>query len=135
MRELRDDKGKFVAGHKKVGGMPKGGHQTEEAKNRISASLVGRTAEQARRWKGEKASYQAKHMWARKHYGRPNRCEQKGCSYPKAVNAGRTVKYGVERKGFVVSFTTDDYDFLLTDKTRCVVIGNIHEEVKNENTR
>lgn len=46
------------------------------------------------------------------------------------------VEYGVERKGFVVSPAVDeDYDLLLTNKTRCIVIGNIHEEVKNENTR
>lgn len=91
MRELRDDRGRFVAGHRKIGGMPKGGHQTEEAKSKVSASLVGKTAEQARRWKGEEASYHAKHMWVRKHYGKPNECEQEGCSYPKVVNAGRTI--------------------------------------------
>lgn len=56
---MRDDKGRFVAGHRKIGGMPKGGHQTEEAKSKVSASLVGKTAEQARRWKGEEASYHA----------------------------------------------------------------------------
>ena len=49
MKELRDDRGRFVAGHRKIGGMPKGGHQTEEAKSKVSASLVGKTAGQARR--------------------------------------------------------------------------------------
>lgn len=88
---MRDSKGRFTLCHVKVGGISKGGHQTDEAKSKISASLVGKTAEQARRWKGDKASYQAKHMWARKHYGNPYMCQQKGCSYPKIVNAGRTI--------------------------------------------
>lgn len=88
---LRNSKGQFMKGHVKCGGMAKNGHQTEDAKKKISASLMGKTAEQARRWKGSSASYEAKHMWVRKHYGKPYKCQQKGCSYPKKVNAGRDV--------------------------------------------
>lgn len=29
-------------------------------------------------WKGEKAGYQSKHTWVRKHFGQPKRCENCG---------------------------------------------------------
>lgn len=57
----------------------------------VSKSLIGRVGEKARRWKGDKAGYQAKHMWVKKHYGKPSLCQQKGCIYPKIVDAGRKV--------------------------------------------
>lgn len=37
--------------------------------------LVGRFGKDARRWKGENASYEAKHIWIVKHYGNANHCE------------------------------------------------------------
>jgi hypothetical protein len=45
---------------------------------RVSLSLIGRLAEDARRWKGNKASYAAKHMWLSKHYSKGNTCEDCG---------------------------------------------------------
>ncbi len=45
---------------------------------RVSLSLIGRLAEDARRWKGEKASYVAKHIWLTKHYSKGNSCEECG---------------------------------------------------------
>lgn len=37
---------------------------------RVSLSLIGQLGEQSRRWKGNKASYAAKHMWLTKHFWR-----------------------------------------------------------------
>jgi len=42
-------------------------------RQRVSESLRGNR----RRWKGDSASYVAKHMWLTKHYAKPNYCE--GC--------------------------------------------------------
>lgn len=44
-----------------------------------SNELNGRTGELSNRWKGEKASYAAKHMWIKKHYGSANKCENPEC--------------------------------------------------------
>jgi hypothetical protein len=41
---------------------------------RVSESLKGKIGEKSRRWKGEDASYVAKHMWIAKHYGKANKC-------------------------------------------------------------
>ena len=40
-------------------------------------SRIGKFGEEARRWKGEKASYEAKHMWITKHYAN----EKTTCSH------------------------------------------------------
>ena len=53
--------------------------------------LIGKYGPEARRWLGDKASYYAKHMWVKKHYGAPSKCEQVGCVYPKSVDVGRKV--------------------------------------------
>lgn len=45
----------------------------------------------SRRWKGDEASYVAKHMWISKTFGKAACCENKDCSYPKLVNAGRSL--------------------------------------------
>lgn len=45
-----------------------------ETSAKISASLQGKFKEQSRGWKGEGASYYAKHMWILKHYGKANKC-------------------------------------------------------------
>lgn len=37
--------------------------------------LIGKFGPLARRWKGNDASYAAKHMWIHKHYGKANHCE------------------------------------------------------------
>lgn len=39
-------------------------------------------------WKGELASYSAKHMWIRKHYGKASKCENKDCKYPRYNSKG-----------------------------------------------
>lgn len=44
-------------------------------RQRVSASLIGKVGEQSRRWKGEKASYAAIHMWIKKHWGQPDHCD------------------------------------------------------------
>lgn len=44
-------------------------------RQRVSASLAGKFGEQSRRWKGDNASYVAKHMWILKHFGEASICE------------------------------------------------------------
>lgn len=36
----------------------------------VSKELTGKIGKMARRWKGDDASYIAKHMWITKHYGK-----------------------------------------------------------------
>lgn len=91
MSRERNSSGQFVKGHSKVGGFTKHSKHTEESKRLVSESLYGKFGDKARRWKGDNASYRAKHMWIVKHYGKANKCEQKGCSYPKVVDAGRRI--------------------------------------------
>ena len=43
--------------------------------NRPPPPQVGAFGPKARRWKGEDASYAAKHMWIHKHYGKASYCE------------------------------------------------------------
>ncbi len=40
-------------------------------RQRVSLSLIGNK----RRWKGDNASYAAKHMWLLKHFGKADHCE------------------------------------------------------------
>ena len=47
----------------------------------VSKTLVGKFGREARRWKGDSASYVAKHMWLVKHYGKASRCENRDCSF------------------------------------------------------
>jgi len=44
-------------------------------KQRVSASLIGKYGMESRRWKGDGASYVAKHMWLVKHYGEADHCD------------------------------------------------------------
>lgn len=71
----RDQLGKFLIGHRNIGGFGRGSEHTKESKALISLSLIGKYGEDSRRWKGDGASYQAKHMWIRKHYGDARKCE------------------------------------------------------------
>lgn len=91
MSRERNSKGQFVNGHSKTGGFIKGSKHSDKSKSLISKSLCGKFGDKARRWRGEKAGYAAKHIWIVKHYGKADRCEQKGCSYPKVVDAGRRI--------------------------------------------
>ena len=54
----RDKKGKFVKGHKKIGGFSKGSTHTEEAKEKIRQSLLGKTRELSRNWQNGKTDIQ-----------------------------------------------------------------------------
>lgn len=52
----------------------RGFKHTQEAKDKVSASLIGNK----RRWKGSDASYFAIHIWIKKHWGKPDHCEMCG---------------------------------------------------------
>lgn len=62
-----------------------------ERNEKVSASMRGKFAERSRRWKGDSASYVAKHMWIVKHNGKACKCENVSCVYPKLVNCGRKI--------------------------------------------
>ena len=53
----------------------KGSKHRDESKEKVSQSLRGRTGQDARRWKGNTASYAAIHMWIKKHWGMPDHCD------------------------------------------------------------
>jgi len=78
---MRDNKGRFVKGHEKIGGFSKGDKHKKLSKSKVSQSLFGKIGSNSRRWKGQKASYEAKHMWIIKYYGNANKCQQKNCNY------------------------------------------------------
>jgi len=81
MARDRNDLGQFVDGHIPVGGFAKGSVHSAEAKAKVSESLRGCIGADARRWKGDDASYIAKHMWLYKHYGKADRCENPACQF------------------------------------------------------
>jgi hypothetical protein len=66
------ENGRFEKGHKKIGGFIKGSRHSEESLQKIRTSLK----DNKRRWKGDDAGYVAKHMWIRKHFELPDRCER-----------------------------------------------------------
>ena len=104
MRE-RNDMGQFVDGHSPCGGFKKGSKHTEIAKQKISESLKNKTGADSRRWKGNDASYVAKHMWIKKHFGEPNRCENPDCSFenPKRYEwANISGEHKRERRDYVM---------------------------------
>lgn len=46
----------FKKGHKKIGGFVKGSKHTEEAKEKVRQSLLGKRGDKARNWQGGKTS-------------------------------------------------------------------------------
>ena len=78
---MRNKSGQFISGHKKVGGFKKGSRHSQESKNKVSQSLIGKTGEKSRRWKGNKAGYVAKHIWIAKQFGKASRCENLKCVF------------------------------------------------------
>jgi len=69
---MRDTLGRFTKGHSPiVGAFGRGSKHTQEAKNKVSLSLLGNR----RRWLGDKAGYVAHHIWLVKHFGKANHCE------------------------------------------------------------
>ncbi len=52
----------------------KGKTMSDDFKNKIKSSLVGKTGSNARNWKGEKAGYVALHIWVKKELGKPIYC-------------------------------------------------------------
>lgn len=60
-------------------GRKKGFKHSEETKIKMSNSRIGKSNISGIKhylWKGEKASYEAKHIWIRTHYGNATKCEK-----------------------------------------------------------
>ena len=91
--------------------MPKGkqgfqkGHSgfwTKKSIEKLRQSFLGKKNHQ---WKGDKASYMAKHHWIDRHFGQPRKCENLVCSYKKrkkyewALLKGK--KYAHKRENYV----------------------------------
>lgn len=95
---------RFEKGHKKIGGFVKGSKHKPESIKKVSESLTGKTGSDSRRWKGDKASYVAKHMWIHKHFGKASCCENKNCQFknPKRYEwANISKKHRRERADYV----------------------------------
>ena len=52
---------------------------------KVSKSLIGKTEEKSRRWKGDNAGYVAIHIWLKKKLGKACKCENPNCVYPKKI--------------------------------------------------
>lgn len=77
----KPNKTSFKKGHKKVGGFVTGSKHSEASRQKLSDVLRGKLGAETRRWKGDDASYVAKHMWIKKMFGKANRCENPNCAY------------------------------------------------------
>lgn len=77
------------------------GH-SENIKNRISLSLKGKyIKEKSPWWRGSDASYQAKHMWLYRHYGKASYCENDPSHKSKRFQwANLSGKYLRDRKDY-----------------------------------
>jgi hypothetical protein len=77
--------------------------ETERAliSKRVSASLVGKTGERARRWLGDKAGYSAMHMWIRQEYGKASKCEKCGTTQGKYEWANISGEYRRSREDYM----------------------------------
>ena len=53
---------------------------TEEHKRKIAEAISGK---KNYLWKGDDASYSAFHAWLKRKYGKPTKCENKNCTYPR----------------------------------------------------
>lgn len=43
-------------------------------------------------WKGNNAGYRSIHEWLRRHFGKPIKCENLNCIYPRKDNKGRLMR-------------------------------------------
>lgn len=72
----KPNKTSFKKGHIAIkGAFGKGSSHSIKSKKKIGETLTGLIGSNARRWKGEKAGYVAKHSWITKHYGKASKCE------------------------------------------------------------
>ena len=70
-----------------------------EISERISKTLIGKYGKDSRRWKGESASYSAKHMWIIKHYGKEKKrkkCGNTNCKRYEWANISGKYKREIE---------------------------------------
>lgn len=90
LQKIRDQNGGVIPWLQGKGGFPKGhtGFRTEESYvesgKKISATTIGRPQPHKRKegngmWKGDKASYHAKHIWLNGNYGKAKECENLTC--------------------------------------------------------
>ena len=54
---------------------------SDEAKKKISQSLLGKTGSLARNWKGKKAGYVAIHLWVKKTKTKIGKCSNPRCRH------------------------------------------------------
>lgn len=87
----------FQPGHKPVGPSLKGRTMSEESRAKMRAARVGMKLSESHKrhiaqsvlgscngaWKGDKASYFAKHMYLTIHHGKPSKCDNPICIYPR----------------------------------------------------
>ena len=105
---------KMSCSHKKIGVPWLVGKSLREAhKKKISHENIGKhggpkpwtTGEKSYIWKGESASYDAKHKWLVTHYGKANKCQNDNCKFknPKRFEwANISKKYYRRRDDFIM---------------------------------
>ena len=94
---MRDKLGRFVKGHKGIGGFGKGSRHTPEAKEKLRQAVLGKVGENARNWQGGKTEIQViirysgrMKEWRNKVFERDNyTCQKCGAR----CGNGKTIKF------------------------------------------
>ena len=82
----RDKNGRF----KKGSLVNLGRHHSMKTKDKIRKSRTGKCVGiENPEWKGDKSSYASFHIWLSKHHGRPKRCQNIDCVYPRKNARGK----------------------------------------------
>lgn len=113
--------------------MPKGVYKhkpkTEEWKKVVSKKLSG---EKSPFWKGNKVGYTALHDWVRKYLGKPIKCSNAECKYPKKNSSRKTLKFP---KRFEWANIDHQYQRKKEDYISLCVSCHRNYDIKNNNYR
>jgi hypothetical protein len=56
---------------------------------RIGVPVLGMRGDKHHAWKGDKVGFCSLHTWLRRSYGKPNKCDNPNCNYPKKDSDGK----------------------------------------------
>lgn len=112
---------------------------SEDTKNKISISNTGKLSSQ---WKGDRAKYQALHIWIRTHHGKADHCSNKKCegkssefqwalksgkSYSRNVNDYQQMCRSCHRKMDMTKEVREKISKGLTKNKICSIAGCINK--------
>jgi hypothetical protein len=95
---------------------------------KVRKSLLGKTGNASRAWKGVKAGYVAKHSWIKKHCGKAHKCENEECLYknPKRYEwANVSGEYRREREDYMMLCPSCHRKKDMTPELREKIIKNL----------